>query len=357
MIEKIQIYPAFNARYYSPYIQGLLSLVGPSKLTYTARGFPRFGTHCLALRIRGEVERKIYIHSDDLPEMDPEGMAWCDLFGKVNLVPELVNERDRSKVLVMGPMFPVRVWGPLAATVRGLSNYGLARTAPEINFRKHMGNYRALYATRFPESFYRPHPSQRDYIFFNAAVWEREPAANLTRARFVEASRSLDGIRFEGGITPRDSFQGTKNFQAPGFEQYVSRRYSPREYFEKTQVSAVVLNNPAYLDCHSWRLAEYLAMGKAIVSTPIIRPVPAPMVHGTHIHIVDGTVESFRAAILQICTDDAYRRTLERNARAYYETYLSPTNVMKRVLGAVGIHLNSPRASRSLDHRCAQAAL
>jgi hypothetical protein len=332
-IEKVSIYPAFNARYYSLYIAGLRSLFGDASLRFTRRGFPDFGTDCLAFRIHGPQERAVYLHSNDMPELDPIGLAWCDVFGKVNLDIDRVPQRDRSKVIGIGPTFAVRSWVAGAAELTGALNFLRAPSACG-SFRKHLSNYRGQYISRFPETAYQASLSRGDYIFFNAALWEREPEANALRARFLMAARSVPGVTVEGGLSPRDSARGTKDFTPPGYDRLLCRRYPAHEYLAKTRTSAVVLNNPAYQDCHSWRLAESLALGKAIVTTPIVRAVPAPLVHGTHVHYADGSVEAFREAIEQICRDDDYRRHLERNARAYYEAHLSPTAVVSRVLDA-----------------------
>lgn len=327
-----EIYPAFEARYYSLYIQGLISHLGSSRLTYTTRGFPRFGSDCLAVRLRNdEEERKIYIHSNDMPELNEEGLAWCDLFGKVNLDRELVPGPAWEKVLGLGPTMGVRVWGPIRSHAMALMNLWRCRSVIGDHWREHIASYRGQYASRFPEEIYRPGTARPDYIFYNAALWEREPEANSTRARFVEACRSVDGAHFEGGLTPRQSARGIRNYSAPEFAPFLGRRYSPREYLERTRVSAVAMNNPAYRDCHSWRLAECLALGKAILSLPIVRALPAPLEHGVHIHYVEDSVASFRSGIERILGDENYRKKLETNARAYYETYLSPRSVMARI--------------------------
>lgn len=333
-MDSVYVYPAFNARYYSLYIEGLYRVFGRRRLKFTSQGFPSFGSDCLAIRVRpddGGAERKIYIHSNDQPDLDSKGLAWCDVFGKVNLDRDQIPVEVGAKVLALGPTFAVRVWGPVLAELQGVANY--FRTRPNCgSFRTHIANYRGQYASRFPEGAYRPSAARRGYIFYNAALWEREPENNGLRARFIEACRSLENIRFEGGLSPRVSVRGDPNFRPARFEPYFSRRYTPREYLDRTRASIVVLNNPAYVDCHSWRLAEYLAMGKAIISTPIVRAVPAPLVQGTHIHYVDGSVESFRSAILRISSDEEYRLHLEENAREYYEEYLAPESVVRRVL-------------------------
>jgi glycosyltransferase involved in cell wall biosynthesis len=95
----------------------------------------------------------------------------------------------------------------------------------------------------------------------------------------------------------------------------------------------VAFNNPAVHGCLGWKLGEFLAMGKAIVSLPIERVLPAPLEHGVHLHVVDGTPESLDDAIARLRSDDPYRRTLEVNARRWYEQHLAPERLATRLVG------------------------
>lgn len=328
---KVCIYPAFNARYYSTYVLGLRDLFGRSALQYSTKGFPEFGPDCLAFRLEGGITRRVYIHSNDMPELDAVGLEWSDAFGKVNLDHDLVPDRHRSKVFALGPMFPVRVWDRGAAELRSLANYLPAREAIG-SFQAHVANYRGQYRSRFDEHEYSPGESDPGYLFFNAAIWERESRANAVRSRFVQAAMRIETLEFEGGLTPRHSLNGNEVFDTSEFAPFISKRFSAREYLEKTKRSVAVLNNPAYRDCHSWRLAEGLALGKAIVSTPIVRALPSPLEHGVHVHYVSGSTDSLEKAIRQIRADDDYRHKLESNARHYYESNLAPATVMRRLL-------------------------
>ena len=92
---------------------------------------------------------------------------------------------------------------------------------------------------------------------------------------------------------------------------------------EKTKSSAVVFNTPAVWLCHGFKLAEYLALGKAIISTFISRELPSPLVHGRHVHYIDGSPISFREAIELILSDQGYRINLERNAYDYYTPFFN----------------------------------
>ena len=106
-----------------------------------------------------------------------------------------------------------------------------------------------------------------------------------------------------------------------------------REYVERTRRSALVFNTPAVHECLGWKLGEFLALGKAIVSLPLTRALPAPLEHGTHLHLVDGSPESITDAIERITGDDGYRRRLEEHARAWYDEWLDPTRLVQRLTG------------------------
>jgi glycosyltransferase involved in cell wall biosynthesis len=111
-----------------------------------------------------------------------------------------------------------------------------------------------------------------------------------------------------------------------------ARRYSISEYIDKLGRAAVAFNNPAVHGCLGWKLGEYLALGKAIISLPLERALPAPLEHGVHLHVVDGSAASIDDALDRLRRDDTYRRTLETNARQWYEQNLAPEQLARRLL-------------------------
>ena len=97
-----------------------------------------------------------------------------------------------------------------------------------------------------------------------------------------------------------------------------------RGYLKKTKASTFVFNTPAYWDCHGWKLGEYMALGKAILSTPLSNDLPAPLVHGTHLHITGESQEEMAEAIHYLLTHSDYRNRLEDNIHAYWLQYGTP---------------------------------
>ena len=109
-------------------------------------------------------------------------------------------------------------------------------------------------------------------------------------------------------------------------------RYSMSDYLDRTGRSVVVFNTPAVHGCLGWKLGEFLALGKAIVTLPIDRELPEPLVDGVHVHVVDGSAESIVDAITRLRRDNTYRLALEREAAAYYQRWLHPAVVAGRLL-------------------------
>ena len=134
-------------------------------------------------------------------------------------------------------------------------------------------------------------------------------------------------MSFEGGFAPRSMND------IPGFEkQTVQCRYAFDEYLHKIKKSALVFNTPAVAGCHGWKLGEFLALGKAIISTPLSRQLPIELRHGEHLHIVDGSQEAVQQAVELLCRDHDYRCHLEQNARNYFNKYLHPRCVIERLI-------------------------
>ena len=112
-------------------------------------------------------------------------------------------------------------------------------------------------------------------------------------------------------------------------------RLSMDDYIRKTKESVLVFNTPSVCECHGWKLAEYLCMGKAIISTPLTRAMPGSgLVHGVNVHFVKNTDEIFDA-VKKINSDVNYRKKLESGARAYYEKYLAPQKVIERIVAKI----------------------
>jgi hypothetical protein len=332
----IIISPTFNAFYYSFYIQGIMEIFGHQSIHFSSRPFPPLPSAHLAFIFRDQRDIRVVVDAyDGSVVTDHSGLKWCDVYGKVNLSLPLMPKDYAYKCLPIGPSFPVQVWSPINSWWVALRNYRFSMDyslGPSglKGSHEHFANYRRQYKHRLPMRCFAPVLSRDDYIFSLSTLWPEEQAsgANEYRALFIESCRSLAGVTFEGGFHTSQSRPVPERFAS-----YIVPKHSLLDYLEKTKSSALVFNTPAVWSCHGFKLAEFLALGKAIISTPLARELPAPLVHGQHIHYVDGSLESIRAAVHLLLTDRNYRKHLEQNAYDYYLSFLSPKCVIERLLG------------------------
>lgn len=332
---KIIISPVFDAFYYSFYLQGVHDAFPDHGISFSVQPFPSFTEKCLAFIISdGTTANNIIIDCTDGSEIRPKELAWCDIYGKVNLnLADLPNE-NAGKVVPIGPSFGINIWSPLKSWYLSCGN--LIKAFNKIsNSKEHIANYRRQYKYRLPISSFSPSEvSQSDYIFHLSSLWKNDPVTNSNRALFIDVCRQLSdtsSLTFEGGFAPL-----LPGHPVSGFDGMVhERRYPLSEWMEKTRRSCVVFNTPAVYSCHGWKLPEYLALGKAIISTPLARELPAPLIHGQHIHYVEADQDEIKSAIDRISSDHEYRQNLEHNARAYFDEHLRPDRVIKRLVDKI----------------------
>ncbi|KAA6322551.1 hypothetical protein EZS27_027919 [termite gut metagenome] len=137
-----------------------------------------------------------------------------------------------------------------------------------------MLNYAITYYIRSPiENYTIPTKSRDNYIFFISTLWNHDNCVtntNKLRYIFISKARTLKNIIFEGG------FKASMN--NPEYEKYkdviFTKRYSVADYVKKTKQSCCVFNTPSVHYCHGWKLVEFLAMGKAIISNAFFNDLP-----------------------------------------------------------------------------------
>lgn len=328
-MQSLVVHPAAGLPYASYVIDGLAAQVGAASITFSTDGFDRrfdaAGGRLLAFYRADDPSARWFVSLHDHPRVNDLGLDWARVCAMVNVRDEDVGRE--GKVVPIGPTFGIRLRsGRLAArTVTSGLRFRVSRRladAPE-QLRSVWQHHRR----RLGVDAYHPTESDPDFVFFAAWPWSKHPDVNPPRARFIEACRRADDLRFEGGFAPRRrrDVDEVAELTAP-------RRYPMREYLEKVGRSAVAFNNPAVHGCLGWKLGEYLALGKAIVTLPLDRALPAPLEHGTHVHVVDGSAESLDDALALLRSDDQYRRSLETNARSWFDEHLAPDRLAARLL-------------------------
>lgn len=285
--------------------------------------------------------RRIFIDYSDYDTIYQDRYDWAEVYAKVNVTEEQLQQYD--KIMTIGPGFGIRIEAPFAALCKGICNCYKSRRHTAIPVWRMISDYIYTFVRRCDIECYQPKedcPVCEDYVFHASTLWCKSymhKTTNAARGAFLRICKEL-GMQVEGGLY----YIKNADLQLmPDYPKYLERykewilrkRVSPKKYIKGTLSSLCVFNTPAVGLCHGWKLAEYLCMGKAIVSAPLTRVLPGEgLAHGKNIHIVHSTAE-MREAIIKIREDADYRQQLEKDARAYYKKYLAPEVVIRRIVG------------------------
>lgn len=334
--QKVYIDPSCRIVYSSYYIKGLYEVFGKKNVKFSNKYFKQlkrkteshsYDQYMAFIVQSGKKKGKYIIDFRDKNSIKKSAYEWCDKYAKINFSYTSTDKCFHEKIISIPPGFGIKIWGKYETFYFCILNYLKCNLTPIVSLRKHLADYYFQYKRPSIEDFVNV--SLRDcnepYIFLIGTLWEHEnciEGTNLKRKLFIEACKSLD-IDFEGG------FFSSKNH--PLFEEFkhiiFTKRYSVKDYLTKTKKSQLVFNTPAVHNCHGWKLGEYLAMGKAIISTPLSNELPEDLVHGENIHIISRSDE-LREAISLLISDNFYRKKLEEGAKSYYDKYGSPQAVI-----------------------------
>ena len=340
-MDHIIIYAGSNPQYAGFYISYLESCIPKSHISFSRNAFTwnhaRVRGTTLALLIFADDSAlppfRLAVDTGDGYDMDEEAYQWCDKYAKINYNQSKTSQYFQSKTIPICPSFSIKSWGLLDTVYHAIYNAILMRPT---NIRKFLGKYKHCYQRIPLKEYYRPVEVDEQYVFFCSTFWYNEPGTgtrnddttNRYRVNFIRACRSIESLSFEGGLVPHRGSNVEK------YPDVVSAGYSHADYIRNTKRSIVAFNTPALWDCHGWKLGEFLAMGKAIISTPLSNNLPAPLEHGAHIHYVDGSEESIRDAVTYIAENQRYRKKLEGGAKAYWEQWGKPSAVFQSLFSA-----------------------
>ena len=318
----ILISPDSSPQYYSYYLDGLTNAIPGARVRYSVAETPRLTSPRDGLAVVLPSGRRLFIAADDHPTVNLAALSWCDVYGQVNLESAQRNQPGGNKLLALGPGFGTRQSSSLRAIahVLGASARGGRSFAGPLPRARAIAKHQR---DRLPLCAYRPQPSSDDTLFFLASFWHQHPQANNARIDLWSALQHT-GLKLEGG------FVGAKASIAPRLQ--ASETYDLTRYIQRTQHSVVALNTPAVHGCLGWKLGEFFALGKAIVSLPLSREMPGGLDSGEQILIVE-TPDEAADAVCRLAGNQALRTQLERNARQYFDAWLSPMSIAHRLIG------------------------
>jgi glycosyltransferase involved in cell wall biosynthesis len=351
-MKKVIIDPRSNYSYGSFYVYGLEVLVGKRHISYNLSPFAELkdlGNDLRFIIIEGNIKTKYFIHANDSYKLSEENYNWCDVYGCVNANYTHYPKERYPKLVSLVPSFGIRLDQSICkvlfdAGIQLTSNWSYVLNRKEWNkilkkeecnkiqnLKHYFGRRYKAWKNRLPLSYYENIDNSKDnYIFFLSTLWysdewnKNDEGVNLRRAHFIRACKKILGDNFEGGLLG-DAYSSNSIFE----DVFVTQRETFASWIKKTKESTLVFNTPAFWDCHGWKLGEYLAMGKCIISTKLSNDLPYPLEHGVNIHFVENTEESMAEAIEYILSHQEYRHKLELGAKEYWSKYGTPISSLK----------------------------
>ena len=177
----------------------------------------------------------------------------------------------------------------------------------------------------------------QDYCFAISTLWYDEVTDKYTnnyRHMFIKVCSNIIP-KFEGGFFlikgAEKSFEKYSSYAETYKGLICHARIPLKEYIQKTKMSIIVFNTPSVKLCLGWKLAEYLMMGKAIISTEIENVMPGDFFYGKQYLLVRNEYE-IGMAVRELFKNHVLREKMELSARQYFNDYLSPTKVLERIL-------------------------
>ena len=330
---KVYVDPACNINYSSFYIKGLWDLFGKENVIFTSRPFHQLiytaDSHCLAFIID---ERKYIIDfADSNKQFYDKFLEWSDLYGKVNYNHQYIPSQYKNKIVPVGPNFGIGCFGDnkWSALVKCVTNYLRCHKRVSQGFGSYLSPYLWLYKRSSIKLTADPSTIGSRKIFMVSRYWKDQHWVNDSRIAFIRACQKLSSsglIEFIGGLVP-----DAKNTDCP--EDVIFGEELPFDRYMSIQAeSLLVFNTPSYHHCHGWRLPEYLAHGKIVLSTPLINELSVPLVHRKNIFFSESDEMSIYYAIKEIVSDLKLQKQLECGSRQYWLEHANPASSIKRFI-------------------------
>jgi glycosyltransferase involved in cell wall biosynthesis len=321
---KIIVDSSCNILYSSYYLYEFLK-TPKYKLTfknYPFKALEHNNQYLALIATSNDINKKIIIDFSNFDRIDQKALEWSDVYGKVNLNPKDLHIK---KIVAIGPLTAINIFNKSQTLYLSIFNYLKSKKRIK-NVKQHFSYYKGQ-LNRPLLSDYQQQEIEHDYIFFASSLWKKETVLNKIRSYFIKTCMNHPKIEFEGGFAPRT------NGDISGYENLTMKsRVSNKEFIAKTSASKFVFNAPSVGSCNGWRLTEYLAMGKAIISTDFLRIMPNQFEDRTHFLLVSGTENDFIEKIELLLTNKKLVHTLEKNSKKYFEKELAPNVVINRLL-------------------------
>jgi len=335
--------PRSTINYSSYYIQGLYDLLGKKNVRFSSHYFSDLKEIDMLMAfvlIDNDITQNIIIDYRDQSDVIEEAILWSDIYAKINIDANTWKHHLAGKLINIPPSFAIKIWSPVELIFHLCNNFFKAKIFKylkdnniHLRPKRWIRNYLTLLKRQTLQEYTTQSQSPKDnYVFFVSTLWPNQDNTNEGRCQYILTCSKKPEINFEGGFFIDKQMWGTTSTPNSIPHKLFCYKYlSNKTYINNIKKSLFVYNTPAVHNCHGWKLGEFLCMGKAIISTPLINELPIPLEHGKHIYYVNGEQDIEKAVALLLENKD-FRYSLERNTKMYYNNYAAPVKVIENLI-------------------------
>jgi hypothetical protein len=286
---------------------------------------------------------RLHFDTHDSQELALGELDSCDFYFKRSYLPAAVNSlppSQRSKVWPLGLNYRVLpdVPDPLAMW-RGLSIKGLSRDTASAFKQALDTSNRFGFQPRLAQMELPPDLRADPNVLFLVAAYDPydDPARsrdkiddririNETRARCLRLLKDSLGPRFTGGFT-------ASRFTQENYPDLVVPRHSTAQqsYLRTLKGFPICVASTGLHGSTGWKLAEYVAFSKAILSERLLYDIPGAFEPPRNYIAFTSAEECLNGAV-RLIEDAALRQQIMQNNAAYYRAYLRPDALVRNAL-------------------------
>lgn len=297
----------------------------------------------MTLRLDNKIE--LFLDTHDSWELDPTALHHSTLYFKRSLDPSRVPVQFAGKVRPLGLNYEVRadgfdrheayreimLRGSGARRVRALCDFLLRVGLASIN----CGNRPTVtLLTRRPELVHAPS------VLFMARVWDPKEIADHSLDR-IQQREELNEMRARCIRTLRRTF-GTQFFGGLEHTPFAVKTYpdllipdpalsSKRKYIQLVRRYPICIATAGLHGSNGWKLAEYVALSRAIISEPLRYTVTGNFLPAQN-YLEFRSPEECESQVSGLLRNSDLRDSMMERNSEYYQTYLRPDRLVDHLI-------------------------
>lgn len=275
--------------------------------------------------------------------IDKEILAGCDFYFKRSYDPQFISTLEhRDKVFPLGLNYQVASSEFDIFKLKRAAFYsGKDRIKATLKGLRIDNLLRQRETERIDNLEAAPDPNIEPRVLFMARAWNPEKieskkqkaaveAINETRAKCIVVLRKELGEKFYGGLAHDD--YSKKYFSNALLADDSSS--SKRNYLEILKRFPICVATVGLNGSNGWKLAEYVAHSKAILSEPLVYQVPGKFEAGQN-YIEFSDADDLVASAVKLIEDGTSRTEIMANNFAYYNSHVRPDAMIANSLNVV----------------------